>query len=299
MNKFRGLRVAGSMMLACSVAVPALFQDLPATAFAARETAGRMPALHRAGDVTYSTEEQLAADAKKAPCKNEDRLPAVLELFKKSGANQDDITVSEWGRTRNAVMTLKGSEQGKLVIGAHYDKIGGGCGAIDNWTGVVLLAHLYKTFKPLTLRRTMIFVAFGDEEIGLLGSKAMAMTIPKQERKSYCAMVNLDSFGLATPQVLDNASTPKLRDFIRTVAEKCKVPFTWAALERADSDSSSFKAIGVPAVTIHGMSKQALRIIHTSSDKAETVIPQSVYLGYILAVNLVAQLDGSDCEAFR
>lgn len=61
------------------------------------------------------------------------------------------------------------------------------------------LAHIYKSFKDVTPEKTLIFVAFGKEEKGLLGSKAMVKTIKKEEIEQYCAMVNIDSLGMAAP----------------------------------------------------------------------------------------------------
>ena len=251
-----------------------------------------------ADELIYSTQEQVFSDTQNAPCRDEDRLAAVSALFKRFGASDTDIAVVE--KPRNLVVTLKGAGPGYLVVGAHYDKVNAGCGAIDNWTGVVLLTHVYKALRQSRPNRTILFVAFGGEETGLKGSKAMVAAIAKQDRASYCAMVNLDSFGLARPQVLENATTRKLLNFVRVVAEKCKVPIASASLEGvADADSSSFKSAGIPAVTLHGLSNDWFRIIHTQRDNVESIKSASVYLGYILCMNLVGQLDGCECNAFR
>jgi Iap family predicted aminopeptidase len=250
--------------------------------------------------IVYSTQEQVFAETQAAPCRDEDRLAAVQDLFKRCGAADADLEVREEHGIKNVVVTIKGSGQGTLVVGAHYDKVSKGCGAIDNWTGVVLLAHVYKTLRQVRPSRTILFVAFGAEEEGLRGSRAMVSDIAKPDRWSYCAMVNLDSFGLARPQVLDNVTTPKLRDFTKTVAQKCKVAIATASLEGlADADSSSFKAAGIPAITLHGVSNDWAKILHTPSDQAGKIQSASVYLGYILTLNLVAELDACDCSRFR
>jgi Zn-dependent M28 family amino/carboxypeptidase len=185
------------------------------------------------------------------------------------------------------------------VIGAHYDKVSDGCGAIDNWTGIVAMAHLYETIKNVPLQKTIIFVAFGKEEKGLIGSRAMVEAIPKEELAQYCAMINIDSLGLSAPQVLDNASSKKLRDLAADVAKEMKMPFSHASVENADSDSSSFTKKKIPAVTIHGLNNEWSSIIHSRNDQISKVNPVSVYLGYRLALALVTRLDASACAAYR
>ena len=248
----------------------------------------------------YSTQDEIFADTQTAPCKDEDRRDAAIALFKRAGATDADVCVVESGKIKNVVVTLKGAGAGYLVVGAHYDKVSTGCGAVDNWTGVVLLAHVYKTLRQLRPNRTILFVAFGEEETGLRGSHAMVKAIAKEDRAAYCAMVNLDSFGLARPQVLENVTSPKLLDFVRTVADKAKVPIASASLAGvADADSSSFKAAGIPAVTLHGLPANWQQIIHSAADQPGQIHPASMYLGYVLTLNLVAQLDSCECGAFR
>jgi len=250
-------------------------------------------------ELTYSTQEQIYADAVKGPCRDRDRLEAITALFKRAGATEADIRIVEFKKGENVVVTLPGSAEGHIVIGAHYDKSDLGCGAIDNWTGVVILSHIYRTSRQIQPQRTVLFVGFGREEAGLEGSMAMAESIPKEERGSYCAMVNLDSFGLAMPQILSNVSTIALEKFTRTVADKAKVPISSAPVDIASADSSWFKRKGIPAVTLHGLSAQWQEIIHTARDKPDRIQAASVYLGYVLSLNLLAQLDNCDCSAFR
>ena len=192
-----------------------------------------------------------------------------------------------------------GASPETIVVGAHYDKTEHGCGAIDNWTGIVALAHLYSTLREVASAKSLLFVAFDGEEMGLLGSHAMARSIPKQERARYCAMINLDSFGLATPQVLDNVSSTRLRKLAAELAETMDVPFDHARIEIAGADSTSFLRRGIPAITLHGLSADWLSILHTDRDQPAMVNPTSVYLGYRLALALLGRVDAGPCDAFR
>lgn len=98
-----------------------------------------------------------------------------------------------------------------IVIGAHYDHLGMGGpesgsrmpdtiavhnGADDNASGVAGIMELAKAFSASAnkLKRTLIFVAFSGEEMGLLGSKQFVKA-PPVPLKSIKAMFNFDMIG--------------------------------------------------------------------------------------------------------
>jgi len=249
--------------------------------------------------VRISTPEDIEVDLSSAPCKNEERLPAVRALFEKMGAAPTDMSLEKYKGVENLVVSIKGSSLETIVLGAHYDKVSDGCGAIDNWTGIVAIAHLYQTLRNTSPGKTIIFVAFGKEEKGLVGSRAMVDAIAKEQRALYCAMINVDSLGLASPQVLDNTSSKKLAVLAEDVATELKIPFSHVRLVNADADSSSFVGKKIPALTIIGLTNDWHSIIHSRNDQVSKVNPVSVYLGYRLALAMVSRLDGSSCAAYR
>lgn len=251
-----------------------------------------------AGDAPIATREEIQKNLLEVPCDNEARIGAVKDLFLQLGASESDVSIARFKQADNVVVTVKGSGEGYIVVGAHYDKVKPGCGAIDNWTGVVILAHLWRSLRETKPLKTVVFVAFGKEESGLEGSRAMADGIPKEERRGYCSMVNLDSFGFAGPQVLENVSTPRLTSFVASVAKENRVPFASATVA-ANADSSSFKAKGIPAVTLHGLSNNWQTVLHTDKDQTNQVDVGSVYLGYRLSLLVIGRLDESACSAFR
>lgn len=248
--------------------------------------------------VKYSTVEQIKADIDLVPCKNEARLDAVRALFQRMGAGTDDMSLEKFKNVENLVITKRGESDERIVVGAHYDKVSEGCGAVDNWTGIVALAHLYRTLKPTPLKKTLIFVAFGKEESGLVGSHAMASAIPKEQIALYCAMINIDSLGMGRPQVADNLANPKLEALAERLATDMKMLFGHANV-LGDSDSSSFRDKKIPAITLHGLTNEYLTLLHTSKDTVTKVNPVSVYLGYALVVAMVDSIAGTPCNAFR
>jgi Iap family predicted aminopeptidase len=249
--------------------------------------------------IKVSTPEQIKEEFTTVPCDDKKRLDAVKALFEREGVPAAEVTIDQHKEVENFVVTKKGESAEKIVLGAHYDKVAHGCGAVDNWTGVVTLAHLYRTLKDVQLKKTLIIVAFGKEEQGLVGSRAMTKAISKEQAIEYCAMVNIDSLGLAPPQVADNMSSKKLSNFTEELAKEMKMPFSRARIAGANSDSSSFVEKNIPAVTIHGMSNQWSSILHSGNDQVSKVNAMSVYLAYRLALALVARLDQAPCAAYK
>ena len=250
-------------------------------------------------EISISTPEQIKTEFDSVPCKNEERLNAAKALFEKMGAPVSDISIDKYKNVENLVIHKQGASQEIIVIGAHYDKVADGCGAVDNWTGIVTLAHLYKSLKDVPLKKTILFVAFGKEEKGLVGSHAMVDAIGKDQVTQYCEMINIDSFGLAAPQVADNMSSKKLGAFTADLAKEMKIPFNHASIEGADADSSSFLGKKIPAITLHGLNNDWTSILHSRNDQATKVNPVSVYLGYRLTLALVVHLDSLSCGEYR
>jgi aminopeptidase YwaD len=95
-----------------------------------------------------------------------------------------------------------------IIIGAHYDHLGHGgssslspnssdihFGADDNASGTSAVIELARQFaKEKANKRTLIFMAFGGEEEGLLGSKYYVNN-PVWPLDKTIAMINLDMVG--------------------------------------------------------------------------------------------------------
>ncbi|HEU0176870.1 MAG TPA: M20/M25/M40 family metallo-hydrolase [Blastocatellia bacterium] len=254
-----------------------------------------------ASKLRISTPEEIRSEFDSVPCKNGDRQKTVKALFEKMGAKTEEIAVEKVRGVENVIIRKAAAKDSpeKIVIGAHYDKVPDGCGAIDNWTGVVALAHIYRAVKDLPLKKNVVFVAFGKEEEGLVGSSAMAGEIKKEQAAEYCAMINIDSLGIGIPQTLDNVSSKKLIDFTIALAKEMNVPFAHARIDGASSDSASFIGKKIPAVTIHALNSDWRKILHSNNDQPAKVNHESVYVGYRVALALLVRIDAADCQAFR
>jgi Iap family predicted aminopeptidase len=99
--------------------------------------------------------------------------------------------------------------------------------------------------------------------------------------------------------VLENISSKTLVKRVADLAQRMKIPFATATVSVAQSDSVSFIEKKVPAVTIHALSDDWRRVLHTGNDQVTKVNPISVYLAFRLSLALVIELDGLPCEASR
>ncbi|HYO98702.1 MAG TPA: M20/M25/M40 family metallo-hydrolase [Pyrinomonadaceae bacterium] len=248
----------------------------------------------------FSTPDQIQEDIKAVPCKgNPERLEGVKALFMKMGAPASDISVEKLNNVENVVVRKQGNSTGLIVVGAHYDKVSHGCGAVDNWTGIVAIAHLYRTIKDMPLKKSVLFVGFGREEEGLIGSRAMVKAIGKEDLPQYCAMINIDSLGLGIPQAETGISSKKLVERAAELAKRMQMPFQQGTIREGDTDSSSFLERKIPAIALHGLSNEWQRVLHSHEDKVSKVNTMSVFMGYRLALGLFGEVENSACDAFR
>ncbi len=94
----------------------------------------------------------------------------------------------------------------------------------------------------------------------------MVKTIKKEEVEQYCAMVNIDSLGMAAPQTPENLSSKLLVNRVAELAGRMKIPFSKVTINGADADSNSFIGKKIPAVTISALGDGWEKILHSSKD---------------------------------
>ena len=119
-------------------------------------------------------------------------------------------TLSDFkGVAYNMVGVLPGNDKKLkdefIVIGAHYDHVGTARevngdtianGANDNASGTAAVMEIAKYFSHAkSNKRSLLFVLFAAEEIGLLGSKHLAKKLKSREFNLYI-MINFEMIGV-------------------------------------------------------------------------------------------------------
>jgi aminopeptidase YwaD len=190
---------------------------------------------------------------------------------------------------QNVIGFLPGNHPEKMyeyiIIGAHYDHLGWGSqgsmvpdvsaihhGADDNASGTAGMLELAQKFSANRdqIERSIVFMAFGAEELGLIGSQYYVEnpTIPNEQ---ITAMINLDMigrmqnneltiFGVGTSPVWGSVieSSSYYEDFtVRTNPDGF-----------GPSDHASFYAKGIPVLFFHtGLHED----YHRPSDTADKI----------------------------
>ena len=113
-------------------------------------------------------------------------------------------------RERNVIADLPGSDDGVVIVCAHYDSVWRGPGAIDNASGIEGVRRIAERLKGRKLSRTVRLIGFAAEEIKLVGSRFYVDEAKlRGELESVKGVVNLDCIAhgeklnvLASPDAL-------------------------------------------------------------------------------------------------
>ena len=194
-------------------------------------------------------------------------------------------------RDRNVVARVPGASDERVVVGAHYDSVWNGPGAIDNATGVEGLRRVASHFAGTEPARTIELVAFGAEEVGLVGARRFVAN--EQERDtlgSIVGMVNLDCIGLGeTLELL--CSPPALLERTRAAAERLGLTERYEVVtelgQEAGTDHLPFAQAGIPAVSILHFPYEEY---HLPEDTVALVDEQRLEDAVALAIDVVQSL---------
>jgi hypothetical protein len=206
--------------------------------------------------------------------------PVVKE--KKAKGFYHDFTYTKKDKevtTHNIIAVLPGKDKHLrneyIVVGSHFDHLGMGGegsgsrrpdtlgvhpGADDNASGDAVVLELAKYFKKVRSPRSIIFMFFGAEEQGLVGSKYFLEWMKREDdrrinlpadRKGIVAMVNLDMVGRMRDNALSVSGTGTSSEFkamAEQVAEKTNLNISCTPDGYGPSDHASFVAVDIPVL---------------------------------------------------
>ncbi|MBC7925095.1 MAG: DUF4910 domain-containing protein [Bryobacteraceae bacterium] len=226
--------------------------------------------------------------------KNEDRGNEVRLMFEEAGCKGEDLTQEKpEGGKSNVVCRLKGQTDETIVVGAHFDHVTKGSGAVDNWSGVSLLPSLFTSLSRLSARRyTWILIGFAREEQGLIGSSQYVRSLSKEQLAKVQAMINIDSIGMDSPKIWVQRSDPRLVRAAAALAKAVAVVIEGVDIQQVgDSDSHPFQARKIPVLDIHSVTQENLAILHSERDIRTAVSDAHHYQTYQFLAALTAWLD--------
>jgi len=171
--------------------------------------------------VTRKTADQILKNSGKTVAWLEEQLNTTgtpLSFETKTTLSGSADIIPHKVQSHNVVGLLPGNDpvlsKEFIIIGAHYDHLGKGgpgsgsrmadtlaihYGADDNASGVAAVLELARHFSAAkNNRRSLVFVAFGAEEMGLIGSRSFVNN-PPVDLKKVTAMFNFDMVGRLDP----------------------------------------------------------------------------------------------------
>jgi len=215
-------------------------------------------------------------------------------------------------RTANIVGIIEGShptlKKEYIVIGAHYDHLGMGGensssrmpdtiavhhGADDNASGIAGIIELAQKLANVKnkLKRSIVFVAFSAEEMGLLGSKYFVKN--SFIKPNIKAMINLDMIGRLNNEdryviVSGTGTSHEAETILNEISKKATFKLKYIPDGYGASDHSSFYAENIP---VFFLTTGAHEDYHTPFDTYEKInysgTKQVLEFTYLLSLNLI------------
>jgi hypothetical protein len=169
--------------------------------------------------------------------------------------------------SQNVAALLQGSDpilgQEIVVIGAHFDHLGRGLpgaldtdaaqairnGADDNASGTAGVLELARLFAAAPTKRSLLFVAFSGEELGLLGSAKFVEEAMPPGRPQ--AMVNFDMIGRLRNDrliVYGTGTATELPAILEAANRSAPLNISTVPDGFGPSDHSSFYAKDIPVL---------------------------------------------------
>jgi hypothetical protein len=231
-----------------------------------------------------------------APYNNAEREGTLRRWFAESGClakNQTEETVTP-GQPPNLICTLKGTSRSLIVVSGHTDHVRKGLGVIDDWSGASMLPSLYQSLNARPRKHTFLFIGFTEEEKGLVGSEFFVRHFGSSERRSIRAMVNLECLGLAPPEVWSHHADPQLLLDLNSIAQTLHMRIEEVNVEDVGrDDAESFRQASIPTITIHSLTQDTIRIMHSPQDNFSAVNLTDYDEAYRLVAAYLAYLDSA------
>ena len=202
---------------------------------------------------------------------------SISEIPKKVSVHIESTHYDKY-TSQNVIGYIEGEVKDSFVcVTAHYDHLGRMGkdvyfpGANDNASGTAMLLSIAKEFSTIKPKYTLVFMAFGAEEIGLVGSKYYVDN-PYFPLSNIRFLINLDILGTGDDgiQIVNSAIYSKQYERIKSINEKGKLLKQIKIRgERCNSDHCFFYEKGVPSFFIYTLGGVAH--YHNIYDKSETL----------------------------
>lgn len=180
--------------------------------------------------------------------------------------------------TQNVIGYIEGTQPDSVILlMAHYDHLGmmGNQavfnGANDNASGTAMLLSLARYYSAHPPRYTMVFIAFGAEELGLKGS-AHFVDNPLFDLSRIAFLLNFDIAGTGDDGIQVVNGSVYTRQFERLTVLNNQLnllPHIKTRGRACNSDHCVFDALGIPGFFIYTLG--GIQAYHDVFDRPETL----------------------------
>ena len=181
-------------------------------------------------------------------------------------------------KSQNVIGYISGTSSDSLIVlSAHYDHLGmmGSRttfpGANDNASGIAMLLNMAKHYKENKPKHTTIFIAFGGEELGLVGSQYF-VEHPLFKLSKIKFLLNFDISGTGDDGIQVVNGSVYRQQFDRMLEINKKGQFLKKVKirgEACNSDHCFFHVLGVPCFFIYTLG--GIQAYHDIYDKSQTL----------------------------
>lgn len=205
------------------------------------------------------------------------RTDATVEYFPHAKWDQPSI-----------ILTLKGDSDDVIIVGGHQDSISGmwgganstAPGADDNASGIATITEIVKILIDHSYRpqKTIKFMAYAAEEVGLLGSKEISNSF-KTQNINVVGVLQLDMTNYKGTKNLDivlmrDYTNDDQNQFIGKLIDSYIPDINWGydKCGYGCSDHASWHAAGYPAsMPFEARMSDMNKNIHTGRDTVESL----------------------------
>ncbi len=220
-----------------------------------------------------------------------DAAKFIAKKWKEITKNREDAEVTLYDHSwkqPSVILKIEGKSKEAIVIGGHLDSINGftyqmsfgtkgghAPGADDNASGIATITEIIRVFADSNIipEKTIFFMGYAAEEVGLKGSKDIAADFTKSN-SDYEIMTALQfdmtNFNGSDKKIflIDDNTSKDLNDYLGSLIDRY-VDVEWGRTScgYACSDHASWNNAGVPAAFPFEAAKSKMnKHIHTSED---------------------------------
>lgn len=204
----------------------------------------------------------------------------------------------------NVIAELTGTTRPEevIVVGGHYDGHDISQSANDNAAGVAVVLEALRALAPHReyLGRTIRFVAFAQEEMGLIGSEDY---VCRHSSEKNMFMLNLDGAGRGTRGVLALQGWPELTSYFSKMGKEMREEHVSVG-DRISlySDMYHFASLGIPSASYtstEAASSSAPRGWgHTYWDSLDKINPRAIQADSIYVARMLLRLSSAETLPF-